>query len=91
MVVRGITVFIGRERGRREGGRERETETETETDRDRHRQRQTQTQTDTDTERENSKTLILKDSSIRSTQPVLAILQTQISTTILQAHNYEHE
>ena len=84
-----LTVFIGSERDNsfywwreaREGERERRVggggDRETETERDR--------------QRENSKTLILKDSSIRSKQPVLAILQTQISTTILQTHNYEHE
>ena len=42
-------------------------------------------ETETQRERKNSKTLILKeDTSVRSIWPVLAILQTQISTTIPQ-------
>ena len=65
------------------GSTERETDRQTDRDRE-----QRDKERETDRKNSNSKTLILKDSSVRSIWTYLTaspcILQTQISTTILQ-------
>ena len=82
----------------RERERERQTDRQRETQRDRERQRQTDRQTETDrdrqreteTERTRTRTRKLHYSRIVALgpfgQPVLAILQTQINTTIPQTN-----